>query len=228
MYPSAQLVSWAHRSPTSERTDRLWAMGCELHTDAQKDHSSLGSQHEKHLPKETLLTSCQGVKRNDTMTDRLTNKEWQVWSDKCGVPHNRDWSVGNAQKTPNPQRRRKDKQPPPKPSPPRCPISFPHIHQLQSHIPGWQASNSGVTVYTLIQFELPRVYLFYSWGSHSAVLGDKRIPLIMRLYPFSSRKIQRIVHLPADVTLNLPDRFLWNLSLKLQWKWFMSFTSMWW
>ena len=140
-----------------------------------------------------------------------------MWSGKCGVPHNRDLLV-MLRKPLIPTRRWKDKQPPPKPSPPRCPISFPHIHQSQSHIPGRQASNSGVTVYTLTSFKLLRVYLFYSWGSHSAVLSDKLFPLIMRLDLFSSRKIQRIVHLPAERALNLPDRFLWNLSLKLQWK----------
>lgn len=148
-----------------------------------------------------------------------------MWNGKFGVTSVRTDLLVMLRKPLIPTRRRKDKQLPPKLSPPQCPISFPHIHQSQSHIPGRQAGNSVVKAYMLTSFELPGVYLFYSWGSHSAVLSDKLIPLIMRLYPFSSRKIQRIVHSPADRALNLPDRFLWNLSLKLQWKRFMSFTS---
>ena len=146
-----------------------------------------------------------------------------MWSDKCGVTSVECLTTGvdllvMLRKPLIPTRRRKDKEPPPKLSHPWRPISFPHTHQSQSHIPGRQASNSRVMVYTLISFELPRVYLFYSWGSHSAVLNNKLILLIMRLHPFSSRKIQRIVHLLAERAFNLPDRFLWNLSWKLQWK----------
>lgn len=100
MYASVQLMSWAHGSPTFVRTGLLWTTGVELCADAQKDHCSPGSQYEKQLPKENLPTSCQGVKRNDNLTDRVTNKEWQAWSDKCGVPRHRNWSVGNVQKTP--------------------------------------------------------------------------------------------------------------------------------
>lgn len=58
--------------------------------------------------------------------------------------------------------------PSPKLSPPWCPISFPYIHQSQSHIPDRQASNSGVA-YTWTSFGFPRGYLFYSWGSHSVI-----------------------------------------------------------
>lgn len=101
--------------------------------------------------------------------DRVTNKEWQVWSDKYGVTSVVCLTTGinllvMLRKPLIPTRRRKDKEPPPKPSPWQCPVSFPHTHQSQSHSPGRQASNSGVTVYTLTSPELPRVYLFYSWG----------------------------------------------------------------
>lgn len=164
MYPSAQLSR--HKSNFWDNRQTL-SSGCELHTDTQKDHCSPGSQHEKHLPKGTLLTSCQGMRRNDTMTDRVTSAEWQVWKDKCGMPHNRDWFVGNAPKTPNPHKE-EEQTASTKAVTSKCPIPFPDIHQSQSHIPDRQGSNSGVT-YIWTSFGFPRGYLFYSWGSYSVI-----------------------------------------------------------